>query len=223
MKRKNFAMRIAALLFILTMISTCAFATTFAKYVTSGSANDGARVAKWGVVVTALPTAEDQKLFDTTYDNGAVVSSVAEEKVVAPGTEGSLAMFTVDGQPEVAFKVEYVANLELSGWDVNGNEAGEYCPLVITVTIDGVDTVCQATTMAYLESAVETAIHSANKSYAANEEVIDSITVSWSWAYSTSPEDDVKDTALGDAAAAGNAATIKLTVSCTVTQLDVLN
>ena len=33
--KKNIAMRVAAILFILTMISTCAFSTTFAKYVTT--------------------------------------------------------------------------------------------------------------------------------------------------------------------------------------------
>ena len=51
--KKNIAMRIAAFLFVLTMISTCAFATTFAKYTTNGSSSDEARVAKWGVTVAA--------------------------------------------------------------------------------------------------------------------------------------------------------------------------
>ena len=49
--KKNIAMRVAAFLFILTMISTCAFATTFAKYITSENSTDTARVAKWGVTV----------------------------------------------------------------------------------------------------------------------------------------------------------------------------
>ena len=40
-------MRMAAILFIITMISTCAFSSTFAKYVTTGSSSDSARVAKW--------------------------------------------------------------------------------------------------------------------------------------------------------------------------------
>ena len=51
--KKNIAMRVAAFLFILTMISTCAFATTFAKYTTKGEATDSARVAKWGVTISA--------------------------------------------------------------------------------------------------------------------------------------------------------------------------
>ena len=38
--KNNIAMRMAAILFIITIISTCEFSSTFAKYVTTGSSSD---------------------------------------------------------------------------------------------------------------------------------------------------------------------------------------
>ena len=96
--KKNIAMRVAAFLFILTMISTCAFATTFAKYTSYGEVKDSARVAKWGVVVEAT-IANDGTIFADEYDG--TVQSSEEVDVVAPGTQGELVKFTVEGTPEV--------------------------------------------------------------------------------------------------------------------------
>ena len=200
--KKNIAMRIAAFLFILTMISTCAFATTFAKYTTSGSASDEARVAKWGVEVTA---ANAEALFASEYDG--TVKSSDNADVVAPGTSGSLADFTVSGAPEVAVNVTYSAVLTLTGWTVDGND---YCPIVITVN----GTECKGATMEALKTAVETAVAAKSASFNAGASIADELEVSWSWAYEG---DNVKDTALGNLA---TAPTIKLDVTCTVVQKD---
>ena len=48
----------------------------------------------------------------------------------------------------------------------------------------------------------------------------DSLAITWSWPFSTSEANDAKDTWLGNQAAAGNAATVSLTVNTTVTQVD---
>ena len=219
MKRKNFAMRIAALLFILTMISTCAFATTFAKYVTDGSAEDTARVAKWGVTVEATDADE---LFAVDYD-GTVTSNTTED-VLAPGTSGSLAGFTITGSPEVDVKVTYAATLTLTGWDINGNEAGEYCPIVFTIKRSGeaiaVINGDASMSMTDLKAAVEEKIAAVSATYEANSSLSDVLSVEWAWAYegaNGSAQTDVKDTALGDLAVAP---TITLKVTCTVTQID---
>ena len=204
--KKNIAMRIAAFLFILTMISTCAFATTFAKYVTSGSSIDEARVAKWGVEVVAV---SGDGLFASSYGE-TVVSSDADVDVVAPGTSGNLAGFTVSGAPEVDVEVTYSATLTLAGWVVDGTD---YCPIIFTINGEEIT----GATMAELKTAVEAKIAAASATYDANETIEGALNVSWSWAYSTSNADDVKDTALGDAA---TAPTIKLDVTCTVTQID---
>ena len=207
--KKNIAMRVAAFLFILTMISTCAFATTFAKYATSGETSDVARVAKWGVVVNA--TGADT-LFASQYNEGKV-KSLTSEDVVAPGTSGSLADFTVSGSPEVAVNVTYSADLELVGWEI---ESEEYCPIVITINGNdyavGEDTI---DTIEDLETAVENAIAAQSKSVAVGTPITGTLNVSWSWAYSTSADNDVKDTKLGNLA---TAPTIQLDVTCIVVQ-----
>ena len=51
--KKNKMMRLASVLLIAVMISTSAISGTYAKYVTEGAAQDDARVAHWGVTITA--------------------------------------------------------------------------------------------------------------------------------------------------------------------------
>ena len=205
--KKNIAMRVAAFLFVLTMVSICTFATTFAKYTTTGSAEDSARVAKWGVTVTA---ANEEGLFASAYNDNKVKSEGSPAAdVVAPGTSGSLAGFTVSGKPEVAVNVTYAATLTLTGWTV---DSAEYCPIVFTV--NGTKYLF-TTNIADLEDAVEDAIAAASASYDANTTISDTLSVSWAWAYSSSADNDVKDTALGNLA---TAPTIELVVDCTVTQ-----
>ena len=51
--KKNKLMRAASILLVATLISTCAISGTFAKYVTTGSATNTARVAKWGVELSS--------------------------------------------------------------------------------------------------------------------------------------------------------------------------
>ncbi len=94
--KKNIWMRIAAFVMVLTMISTCAVGGTFAKYVTAGEGADNARVAKWGIVIST----EGDGVFAEEYD-GTVETSVAGEKLVAPGTRGTEFTATVSGKPEV--------------------------------------------------------------------------------------------------------------------------
>ena len=74
------------------------------------------------------------------------------------------------------------------------------------------------------ETAIETYINNFSQDYDPNVDLSAEdnsvISISWSWPFSTSDANDVKDTALGDAADAGNAATISIRVDCTVTQID---
>lgn len=51
--KKNKTLRAAGILFLATMLTTCMTAGTFAKYTTGDRAEDSARVAKFGVTVTA--------------------------------------------------------------------------------------------------------------------------------------------------------------------------
>lgn len=207
--KKNIAMRVAAFLFILTMISTCAFATTFAKYTTSGETSDTARVAKWGVEITAIAPA-NQQLFTNEYLNGSEATVQSTVDVVAPGTSGELSRFTISGTPEVKAQVSYTATLTLTGWVV---ESSDYCPIVIKVGT----TECTGSTMEELKNAVETAVAAQGATYSVGTPIVDTLVITWEWAYSVNEANDAKDTALGDLA---TAPTIKLDITATVTQLD---
>ena len=116
--KKNKMMRIASILMVATLITTCAISGTFAKYVTRASGEDSARVAQWGIILGI----NGGEAFDTQYPASdeayleaggeySVVSAGALgdneiEKVVAPGTSSEEIKMnlvaTVVGTPEVA-------------------------------------------------------------------------------------------------------------------------
>ena len=226
--KKNIAMRIAAFLFILTMISTCAFATTFAKYTTSGTATDSARVAKWGVtvVVTGDDAFNTQYASDTTgVSENTVISAGVDaqsiENLVAPGTSGKLFDYTITGKPEVATKVTVVFELNLDNWEIDkdGNpattETEEYCPIVITVG-ETEYAILPSESIDAFEDRVENAINKVVTN-TAKHDFTDNLTVSWAWAFRSNDANDVKDTALGNLA---TAPTIAYSINVTVEQVD---
>ena len=217
---KNRAMRLAALLLVAVLMSTCGISGTFAKYVTSAEAMDTARVAKFGVAIDAKG-----ETFAKAYDDlekNADAEVLADVKVVAPGTGGNMASMTLTGTPEVAVKVSYVADFALSdNWIANGEF---YCPLKINVEGTEVNGLNYINNKYGFESAVEALINGWTKTYNAGTDLstveADSVSVSWEWPFSTSAENDVKDTALGNQAAAGNPATVTLSIKTTVEQVD---
>ena len=219
--KKNRMMRVASALLVAVLLSTCAISGTFAKYVTSDSGSDTARVAKFGVTVsgTADTFKETYAKDDTSFDLAAN-TVVSTEDVVAPGTSGSMAAFTITGTPEVAVRVTFAGTLELGDKWVDSASA-YYCPIEITVG----DTTFKGTAYAsadLFEAAVNAKIATYTKDYVAGTDLstigVNAPAISWKWAFEGN--DDVKDTYLGDQAAAGNAATISLSVTATVTQID---
>lgn len=116
--KKNKTMRAAGALFVVTMLSTSIVSGTYAKYVTGNSGSDSARVAKFGVVVTA-----EGSLFDHTYkaandntpggktpDSTPFTSLTVESdtNVAAPGTKNDTGLkFTITGTPEVDVKIQF--------------------------------------------------------------------------------------------------------------------
>lgn len=106
--KKNKMLRLASALLVLVMLTTSIIGGTFAKYVTSDTANDTARVAKWGVKIDVT-----SDLFATSYTMSAdsttvtVKTSEDDEKLVAPGTTGKgLAVKnSADSEPEVSYNM----------------------------------------------------------------------------------------------------------------------
>ena len=141
--KKNKMMRIASILMVVTLLSTCAISGTFAKYVTKASGEDQARVAKWGVLISINGgdlfeqkyPAEDEAYLEAGGEYS--VESSNDDKVVAPGTSSdqidkSLTA-KVTGTPEVATR--YI--LEGKKLDDIVLKAGTYTDYTHLVLTDG--------------------------------------------------------------------------------------
>lgn len=118
--RKNKMMRAASALLVAVLLTTSTISGTFAKYVTTATANDEARVAKWGVELQVVGN-----LFGDTYanvsngnkitandDDTATVRSynttdgLDGDDVVAPGTKNDEGFsFSINGTPEVSGEI----------------------------------------------------------------------------------------------------------------------
>lgn len=108
--KKNKFMRVASVLLVLTLLSTCAISGTFAKYTTSGTDTDTARVAKWGVLIGMDADTFGRGYAAATTDtkiteNTGTVWADAKVDVVAPGTKGDF-YFSITGKPEVTTNVQ---------------------------------------------------------------------------------------------------------------------
>lgn len=224
--KKNTMMRLAAVMLMCVLLTTSVVGGTFAKYTTSETGTDEARVAKWGVTIQANGTT-----FAKTYNDDpdtAGTQVVSEVKVVAPGTNGTMAKMKLSGTPEVKVRVTYDATLKLEGWNLSGGE--EYCPIIITVgattyglnSIYGTSVNVGCADITELKSKVVDAIADYNAVYAANQDLsaaaVKTPYVSWQWPYENG--NDSADTYLGNQAANGNAPTITLTITTTVEQVD---
>lgn len=221
--KKHWTLRAAGLLFALVLITSCFVGGTFAKYVTSKSASDIARVARFGVEITA----EDHTAFKTTYTTDAtglsigvnsVISSIGtsgtRDKVVAPGTgEDKAATLSITGTPEVAVHVE----LTMSGMDVflragdhpdltatsptaTFNLADRYYPVVFTLKQN--DAELKSGTI----SEINTYLATLSKNYDAGTDLgtkFGTYTLSWKWAFEDAgiAKKDQADTLLGFLAA----------------------
>ena len=117
--KKNKMMRIASTLLVAVLLTTSIISGTFAKYVTEGSVEDEARVAKFGVKITGQGSLFDKNYWAVDADDDQNQPGPAEEnhdgdkmtmtvesmtdKVVAPGTKsptGGLSI-GITGKPEV--------------------------------------------------------------------------------------------------------------------------
>ncbi len=118
--KKNKMMRAASALLVLTLLSVCVISGTFAKYVTSVSGNDEARVAKWGFTQASISL---DGLFKDAYDT--TVKSSDGAAVIAPGTTGSKTFdFTYGGNgtaPEVSYTFDVSTDGSTIADDIKAN------------------------------------------------------------------------------------------------------
>ena len=231
--KKNTMMRIASVLLVCVLLSTCTISGTFAKYVTEGTGTDTARVAKFGVEVKAFDgmfsktyTTHDAD-YIATYTNSVV--SDGEDKVVAPGTDGKMTEIAITGTPEVAVEVTYaVTNIYLANWI--DNEGKFYCPITINVCGTPLCGLDYESADKFAE-AITNLVKGYKKSYGAGQPLVNvqdqNMDITWSWAFENKTgthnnQTDVKDTFLGNWVLRGedHKPVITLEVTCTVTQID---
>ena len=222
--KKNAMLKIAAILMVAVLLTTCAISSTFAKYVSTDKDSDSARVAKWGIVVDV----EAAGAFAGSYGDKVQVGATDVKDLVAPGTKNDNAvsvtissdMVEVDaavvvtpGEDEDGNELSFV---DLEGWTI-GTGNTFYCPLVIKVDITGKETATfQQTESLNSAAALEGAINTYSaENFGADDFDIQAgaafsktLTIGWSWAYGevTTEADgyvngnDVNDTLLGNSA-----------------------
>lgn len=238
--KKNRTLRAAVLMLALVLITSCFVGGTFAKYVTSGDAGDNARVAKWGVSITAHDTGDVfAKEYDAIAGQDNTVIAGGEYKVIAPGTKkDNAALVTLSGKPEVSVQVTYNAeHFSLTGNWIGDENNTFYCPLIIKVTGKVGDAVktetincVEKTSAAEVETAVKNAVAACSATYGPNTDLStvagDGLKISWEWPFegtANQGQTDAKDTYLGNQAAAATGLgipAIHIPVTATVTQID---
>ena len=230
--KKNKMMRTASGLLVATLLTTSIISGTFAKYVTTASGEDSARVAKWGF--EGGNTIVLNELFKNAYTddkNGETVKAAAD--VIAPGTSGSQTFgFTYGGDGNVtAPEVAYTFNVSTDGStcdpDIQNNKD-------IVWSLDGKPAeATDKTTGSWeaLTAAIEALDGNKNEDrYEPNtlpkafESTGDNThTVSWEWkfegnnTYATNKSQDQYDTDMGNATDLAN---VKLKITVTATQID---
>ena len=193
--KKNVMMRVASALLVAVLMTTCAISGTFAKYTSTQTDSDTARVAKWDIKLNgkSITEAFDFDLFKTIIDtkDGAAEGDMApiDGTVIAPGTKGSFdivlkndsevtAEYVIDYTVTNANNIPVVFSLDGSTWKSDINELDVKTPVGIAIGATA-----------------------------------PTITVYWMWAFEG---DNAADTTLGLA----GTATITVEAKVTVTQVD---
>ena len=202
--KKNRMMRLASVLLVCVLLTTSVISGTFAKYTTTNTASDEARVAYWGFDAAANITFD---LFDvkTAGDTG-----VAADGLLAPGTERTINFEFInakadDRAPEVAYEVVVSAanstapSAELDAqivWIYNGDGYEDWADFIAAI---------EGETAQFAPGELPDFL----KSGATN-------TVGWAWEFEDGS--DEADTALGNAASV-DGIDVKLNLTVTLNQL----
>lgn len=201
--KKNSSMRLALILLVLTLITSCFVGGTFAKYTSSANASaTSATVAKWSFKVGGadIATTTDSvsfNLFSTLLDTDGSAETDVKNSKLAPGTSGR---FEIEVKNSSEVNATYSLALSLT----NANS------IPLEFSTDG-------------GSTWKTTISEVNVTDKAIAfDATDSVTVQWRWAFERGADDSAKaanntaDTALGVA----GTASVTVTATVTATQVD---
>ena len=201
---KNKTMKMISITLLIVMIALILVSGTYAKYTSSATGSDSARVAKWAFNVGGTDIASNTfkfDLFKTIKDSDGNeendVVSANGDKVIAPGTSGSFDI-SLENKSEVSAKygIKFTVTNTKS--------------IPIQFSTDGNTWTDSLTNIAADDTKTKLAPNGTKK-----------ITVQWKWAYEDTNEDtkettDAKDLALGTA----GTATLTVSAEVTATQAD---
>ena len=188
--------RLCLILLSLALLTFGLAMGTMARYSTSGgSGKQSARVAKFGVTITATDDSSFHTEYTTTDGNTITVKSSTGDKIVAPGTNDGGISFTVKGSPEVKTRISVGMTVEDDIFYTYSSTKEPYRPVIFTLTKGGA--VIASGSLTDIESAIDSHTYD----YDANEAIDTTYTLSWSWPYHVDNESDYHDTILGDIAA----------------------
>ena len=227
--KKNKMMRVASALLVAVLLTTCAISGTFAKYVSTATGEDAARVAYWGFGLDS--SIEIGDLFKDVYQT--TVDSVDGDDVIAPGTKNydtfKFAYTDNTNEHATAPEVSYTFKVDTTGstidddiknnpniqWalvkvvdiaaisDENSSEWGNWDKLMDDIAaLSGED-----------DGEKTYAPNTAPEAFAQGTEWV----VAWQWKFSTSDGQDVADTAMGNKQTLD---TVKIVITITATQVD---
>lgn len=215
----NKMMRIASVLLVAVLLSTCAIFSTFAKYVTTTSSQDQARVAVWGINKDAVT----MNLFDSAYSTD--VKANDGDNLIAPGTTMT-SQFSIVNASATLPEVKYTLKIDLAGSDIA--ESIKNNTSIVWQLDGGAELTWDELMTAILKL-------SGNNTVAYEKGVTESVTVTcdygtvpaafvngathsitWTWKFDGN---DVGDTAMGNAAVSGDL-NVQLVVAITATQVN---
>ena len=219
--KKNRMMRLASILLVCVLLTTSVISGTFAKYTTTVSDSDAARVAKWGFEPATMNL---DNLFLGSYTN--VVSNNGDD-VIAPGTEGSTTFaFAFDetngaNGPEVAytFSVSVVSSCDdaiLANpnivWQLDSNGWGSWNDMIADITALSGD----------ISGTKQYAPNTLPDGFTASDDVH---TIAWKWVFDENATNvevgmvngDVLDTAMGNDDVLADCS---IAITITATQVD---
>ena len=202
--KKNKMMRIASVLLVAVLLSTSVISGTFAKYTSTATGTDSAKVAKWDFKVNGSTVNSNTFTFDlfkTINDtDGSAETDInpSDGTIIAPGTQGSFEI-TLKNDSEVTaqYTIDYTVT--------NDNNIPVKFSLDGSTWKDSIDALDVTTPVKVAIGATATPV-----------------TVYWMWAFETGADDVEKatnnatDTALG----LNGTATIEVTAKVTVEQVD---
>lgn len=197
------ALKVVLVLALIAVIAIIALSGTYARYVSTSTGTDKARVAHWKVNATN----EVSNLFADSYTH--VVGKDGDTSVIAPGTSGTYT-FSITGSVETDYKLKINAT---GTDDINGAVTG-YSPIKYTFQKNS-ETAKTGLTFDALLSEINK-IDDGTTTHTAGSLPTDTYTIGWAWAIDG---DDAKDTELGNLVSTSDK-TVSLSVEVSATQVN---